>query len=174
MSKETMSDSAVNCIEKHTLCILTIVLAMVLVFAVAFDFGRIDTITADLSELARLTASITFPMSGILLFVLNQSLDFREKYGVRYEKDNVHYPIPRIVNTYTCMGVISAITLVMSAITGLLSFQYFKSGGDMWLTVSLYFFLSVLILLIVNTIFFTIYTMNIKKTIRTRERICNE
>ena len=160
MTKKTMCDSVVGFIEKHTYCALAVVLAMTLVFAIVLDFGSIDAIS-DPEEVARLMVSITFPMSGILLFVLNQSLDLRGKYS---ENRNV---LDRIVDTYTKMSVISAITLVGSAITGLCSFQYFKSAGDdILIVIAVYAFLLILALLIVNTVFFTIYTLTVKKTIR--------
>ena len=154
-----MCDSIVGLIENHAYCTLVVVLAITLVFAVALGFGRIAP-TTDPQEVARLITSITFPMSGILLFVLNQSLDLRGKYS---DKQNV---LDRIVNTYTQMSIISAITLVASAITGLCSFQYFKSAGDIWLVIAIYAFLLLLVLLIVNTVFFTIYTLTVKKTIK--------
>jgi hypothetical protein len=162
MSKKTMRDLVVGFIEEHAYCTLIVVLSITLVFAIAFKFGRIDTIS-DPEELARLITSITFPMSGILLFVLNQSLDLRGKYS---DKRNV---LDRIVDTYTQMSVISAITLIGSAVTGLCSFQYFKSAGDTWLVVAIYAFLLLLVLLIVNTVFFTIYTLTVKKTIRIQD-----
>jgi len=162
MSKKTMRDSVVTFIEEHTYCTLIVVLAITLAFAIALGFGRIDTIS-DPVELARLIASISFPMSTILLFVLNQSLDLRGKYS---EKRNV---LDRIVDTYTKMSVISAATLMGSVITGLCAFQHFKSAGDTWLVIAIYAFLLLLVLLIVNTVFFTIYTLTVKKTIRIQD-----
>jgi len=168
MSKKTMCASAVSCIEKHGYLLLICILVISLFVALRAGFGRIDLTVTSETDVARLIATIAFPMSGIMLFVLGQSLVLREKY------DDVECPISRIVTAYTHMSVISAITLVLSAITGLLSFQYLKSAGDVLLSVSIYFFLSVFILLIVNTTFFTIYTINVKKTIQTIEETCND
>jgi uncharacterized membrane protein len=156
--EKTMYDLAADCIEKYGYLILVVVLAITLIFAVVLGFGNVDS--EQEGETARLIASISFPMSGIMLFVLGQSLSLYDKYG---SDRNV---LDRVVDAYKHMSVISAITLVGSALTGLFSFQYYKSGGDTLLIVAIYFFLSTLVLLIINTIFFTIYTLTVKKTIR--------
>jgi hypothetical protein len=166
MSKKTMRKLIVSCIEKYSYLILILVWAISLVVAWRIGFGRVDNVVVDKTELARLIAIITFPTSGILLFVLGQSLNLRDKYAGQS-------PIDRIVTAYTYMSVISAITIVVSAITGLLSFIYFKSAGDTLLMVALYFFWSTLILLIINSILFTIYTIIVRNTIKNMGAICN-
>jgi hypothetical protein len=152
MSEKTVCDSVVGFIEKHAYCTIVAVSAITLVFAIALGFGRIDTIS-DPEELARLITSIAFPMTGIMVFVLNQSLSLRQNYLGK---------IDDIAKVYAKISATSAITLVGSAITGLLSFQYYKSGGDVLLCIALYVFLLILILLIINTVFFTIYALEKK------------
>jgi len=151
--KKPIRDLAIDYIGDYGYLIIAVILAVTLVFAVVLGFGRIDLMSSgDKIELARLMSSITFPMTGILLFVLGQTLSLRKKFAQRN-------PIDHIAAVYTKMSATSAITLVVSAITGLLSFQYFKSGGDILLIVALYLFLSILTLLIVNTVFFVAYTL---------------
>lgn len=153
-----MRDSVVEFIEKYHYLILAVVFAITIISAIIFDFGRIDLMSpSDKKELARLTTSLAFPMTGIMIFVLGQTLSLRKDYTGKN-------PVDYIANVYIKMSAISATTLVASAIIGLLSFQYFKSGGDIWLIIALYLFLSILILLIVSTIFFAIYTLG--KTVK--------
>ncbi|MCL2642860.1 MAG: hypothetical protein FWD52_05065 [Candidatus Bathyarchaeota archaeon] len=142
--------------EHHGYAIIIAILVITPIVAWFIGFGRIDTISFSTSldekkeELARLLVSISFPMTGVLLFVLGQSLTYREKYRGK---------IGRLVTAYHYIGVISGITVVGSAIIGLLSMQYFKSGGDTLLVSALCLLLSILVLLIINTISFCIYTM---------------
>lgn len=149
MSKNTVCDLAVGFIEKYGYFALAIVLAITLIFAGHFRFDSFAS-TTDPVELARLMTSIAFPMTAIMIFVSGQSLGLRQKY-----LNKTDY----MAKVYAKISVTSTVALIGSAITGLLSLQYFKSGGDTLLVIALYLFLSIIVLLIVNTVFFTIYAL---------------
>jgi len=139
--------------EQHGYSIIACILLIVPFVAWISGFGRINPVDVKGNEeVARLITSISFPMTGILLFVLGQSLTYREKYSDEPR-------VERLVTAYTYIGVTSGITVVGSAIIGLLSLQYYKSGGNMLLVGALCFLLSILVLLVINTVSFCIYTM---------------
>jgi hypothetical protein len=137
-----------------------LILAMVLLisaflFVLYGDFCSIDMMcSSDKKELSRLITSIAFPMTGVLTFVLTQAL----KLCKDYEKDD-RTGIKRKAKPYHYMCWVSGVTIVGCAVTGLLSMQYFKSTCDIYLISALCLLLSILVVFILNILYFCIYTL---------------
>ncbi|MDR2720118.1 MAG: hypothetical protein LBC03_04885 [Nitrososphaerota archaeon] len=129
-----------------TILIMPFIIAKVTGFC---DIGSMCS--KDKQELARVVTSIAFPMTAIMTFILTQIINLREKDADPY------HSLMALLGANSHIGLISTIAVIECAIAGLLSFQHFKSGGDMWLVIALYLLFSMFTLLVVNTISFYIY-----------------
>jgi len=140
-------------LKKNWFTILLVAIVILTPFFVwQSGFCNIVSIVEDGNDadIAKLITSMTFPMTGVLVFVSNQSLTYLKQY-----KDGKS----RLYNretAYTCMCCISVATIVACAMASLLSFQYFKSGGDLWLSSALCALLTILTWLILNAVSFCI------------------
>lgn len=173
MEEKVNKNTWFNLAKKHVYLLFIIsVLSLTPIFAWHFGFGDISLIEPlDNRDVARLLATMTFPLTGIMVFVLNQILELLAEYS------SGDYPLTHVVTTYTYIGVAAIATVIESAVIGILSFQYFKSGGETLLTIAICLLLPLFVLLIVNTAFFFIYAMkNPKKNKRGLEcdRINND
>jgi hypothetical protein len=99
-------------------------------------------------ELARLMASIVFPMSAILTFVFTQSLNLHKELSAS------KFTRPIQLTACARMSQISTATVVLCAITGMISVYYLKSAVDILLSISLYLLPLIFALLIFNVLYF--------------------
>ena len=135
--------------KKRFLTSVIAILGIVSLIALISGFCNVTSmVSADKRELARLMASIVFPMSAILTFVFTQSLNLREKLS----KSKFTRPIQLIACTR--MSQISTATVTLCAVIGLLSIYYYKSSVDILLSVSLYLLPIVFALLVFNVLYF--------------------
>jgi len=132
--------------------VILLSIVMPVLFALMGGFCNINSVSLlDKKELARLLATLTFPLTGVLVFVLTQALTLREKYD-----GEIHLPE---VTAYTIMCWVSAFTIVECVITSLFSIQYFKTFCDVWLIIALGFALLILGSLIFSALIFCAYTL---------------
>jgi len=134
---------------------VTVVLILTFCFAWLSGFYNVALMAlADKKELARLIATVVFPLSGILTFVFTQSINLREKL----RKSQFTKPIQ--LTACTRLSQISTATVILCALAGLLSIYYFKSVSekatvsDMPLVGGLCLLSSIFVLLIFNVVYF--------------------
>ncbi|MDR1993965.1 MAG: hypothetical protein LBQ98_10845 [Nitrososphaerota archaeon] len=155
-----MNEKIKKSIQEHKyalfLILAVIISTLILFLAWQGGFCNIDMIKLDTDkqELARLMASVSFPMTGVLTFVLTQALKLHDDY-----KKSDRPAIKRKSKPYSYMCWASGVTIIGCAITGLFSIQYFKSMVDVWLISALYVLLLILLMFILNILYFCIYTL---------------
>jgi hypothetical protein len=151
-----------NTAVKNNLPVLLMVVVAILIplIALASGFCSIDLMNPlDKKDLARLLATMTFPLTGVMTFVLTKALDLREDYN-QYSR-----VVQSKVVWYTSVCWASALTIVGCTITGLLSLRYITTGAtsDTLLVGALCLVMSILILLIFNVLLFFLYTLTKRK-----------
>jgi len=125
------------------------ILAITSILAFVSGFYNVDSMSPnDKKDLAKSIASIVFPMSAILTFVLTQTVVLRGKLEhSKFDRTSQLTACTRLCHT-------SISTVMLCAVTGALSIYAFKSANDVLLSGSLYFLSLIFALLIFNVLYF--------------------
>jgi len=146
--------------ENLPVILMVVVAILIPLFALLSGFCNVDALDSLGKEnLARLLATMTFPLTGVLLFVLTEALKLRTVYNQPGCEVT-----PRVI-WYTVMCWASALAIVGCATTGILSLRYITTAAtaDVLLVSALCLVLSILILLIFNVLLFFTYTLTRRK-----------
>ncbi|MDR0372436.1 MAG: hypothetical protein LBI79_02570 [Nitrososphaerota archaeon] len=131
------------------------VAVLIPLFALWSGFCSVDLV-GNKEGLAILLATMTFPLTGVMIFVLTQALKLRGDYN------QFGMVVKSKVTWYTVMCWASALTIVECVTTGLISLRYITTGAtaDVLLVGALCLVMSISILLVFNVLLFFMYTLN--------------
>jgi hypothetical protein len=103
----------------------------------------------DKKDMARLLGTMTFSLGGILIFVLGQSLSFRQTY----------IDVDALRISYSFVSWISVILVALCVINSLFSILYMMTTTELWMVFSVLLFLSIAAVLIFVAVLFGICAM---------------
>jgi hypothetical protein len=133
--------------------LLVVIFILVPIFTYLSGYSNIVTSLSDVTKdgLAKIFVTMTFPLTGVMVFVLGQAVNLR--------REAIEHHIETDKKGYAFMSWMSVIALATSAIIGIVSVHYIITVNNTWLILSLYLVPLVLVLLIINALLFCIYTL---------------